>query len=130
MATTGPFGPTEAGGCLGESIGSRRRSPADRIAPAVDPLFRAGLAPAVAAWALSLGTPLGDHAPGCLFRLFLHQDCWGCGTLRALAALLRLDLAGALGLNPLSPLVAASLVAVSATGFRNLHTRYRSPSHG
>ncbi|MCA6295402.1 MAG: DUF2752 domain-containing protein, partial [Phenylobacterium sp.] len=50
----------------------------------------------MAAWALSLGTPIGDHAPGCLFRLMFDQHCWGCGTLRAMAALLRLDLPGAL----------------------------------
>jgi hypothetical protein len=75
-----------------------------RLQPMIDPLFRIGLAPAMALWAVSLGTPVGAHGPGCLFRLVLGQDCWGCGTLRALAALLRLDLSGALALNPLSPL--------------------------
>jgi hypothetical protein len=98
--------------------------------PGIDALFRAGLAPAVAAWALSLGTPVGAHAPGCLFRFALDIDCWGCGILRALAALLRLDLAGALALNPFSPLVAATLVAVSAGGLLELHTRYRRSPHG
>ncbi|MFM8377535.1 MAG: DUF2752 domain-containing protein [Phenylobacterium sp.] len=99
-------------------------------APGIDALFRAGLAPAVAAWALSLGTPVGVHAPGCLFRLLLDQDCWGCGTLRAMAALLRLDLAGAVALNPFSPLVAATLVAVSAGGLLELHALNRRHSHG
>ena len=101
-----------------------------RLQPMIDPLFRVGLAPAVALWAVSLGTPVGAHAPGCLFRLVLGQDCWGCGTLRALAALLRLDLSGALALNPLSPLVAATLIALSASGLLELHTRYRSAPHG
>jgi hypothetical protein len=101
-----------------------------RLQPMIDPLSRIGLAPAVALWSLSLGTPVGAHAPGCLFRLVLGQDCWGCGTLRALAALLRLDLAGALALNPFSPLVAATLVVLSASGLLELHTRYRSAPHG
>lgn len=96
----------------------------------VDPLFRAALAPGVAVWALSLGTPVGDHAPGCLLRLVFDQACWGCGTLRAMAALLRLDLAGAVALNPLSPLTAAALVAVSASGVFNLHAVFGRPSHG
>jgi hypothetical protein len=101
-----------------------------QIQPSIDPLFRVGLVPAVAAWALSLGTPVGTHAPGCLFRLFADHECWGCGTLRALAALLRLDLSGALALNPLSPLVATTLVVLSASGLLELHTRYRSAPHG
>lgn len=101
-----------------------------RLQPMIDPLFRLGLAPAVALWAVSLGTPAGAHAPGCLFRLVLGQDCWGCGTLRALGALLRLDLSGALALNPLSPLVAATLVVLSASGLLELHTRYRRADHG
>lgn len=111
-------------------IGRRPGPPAGGIGPLVDPLFRAALAPVVAAWALSLGTPVGVHAPGCLFRFFLDQDCWGCGTLRAMAALLRLDLAGAIALNPFSPLVAATLVAVSAGGFLELHTHHRRHAHG
>ena len=101
-----------------------------RLQPMIDPLFRLGLAPAVAVWAVSLGAPIGAHAPGCLFRLVLGQDCWGCGTLRALAALLRLDLSGALALNPLSPLVATTLIALSASGLLELHTRYRRADHG
>jgi len=101
-----------------------------RLQPMIDPLFRVGLAPAVAAWALSLGTPFGTHAPGCLFRLFADHECWGCGTLRAMAALLRLDLSSALALNPLSPLVATTLVALSASGLLELHTRYRRADHG
>ena len=96
----------------------------------VDPLFRAALAPGVALWALSLGTPVGAHAPGCLFRLVFDQACWGCGTLRAMAALLRLDLSAALALNPLSPMVAATLVALSVSGLLNLHTVFGRPSHG
>lgn len=73
---------------------------------------------------------MGDHAPGCLFRFFLDQECWGCGTLRAMAALLRLDLAGALALNPFSPLVAATLVAVSGGGLLELHAHNRRTPHG
>ena len=101
-----------------------------RLQPMIDPLFRIGLAPAVALWAVSLGTPVGAHAPGCLFRLVLGQDCWGCGTLRALAALLRLDLSSALAFNPLSPLVAATLVVLSASGLLELQIRYRRADHG
>lgn len=73
---------------------------------------------------------MGDHAPGCLFRYFLDQDCWGCGTLRAVAALLRLDLTAALALNPFSPLVAATLVAVSAGGLLELHANNRRSPNG
>lgn len=112
------------------SIGWRGSALAGWRAPAIDPLFRAGLSPAVALWSLSLGTPVGDHAPGCLFRLMFDQHCWGCGTLRAMAALLRLDLPGALALNPLSPLVAATLLVLSAGGLQELHTQYRRHPHG
>jgi hypothetical protein len=101
-----------------------------RLQPMIDPLFRLGLAPAVALWAVSLGTPAGAHAPGCLFRLVLGHECWGCGTLRALAALLRLDLSGALALNPLSPLVAATLVVLSASGLLNLQAALGRSHHG
>ena len=102
----------------------------ERLRPWIDPLLKVGLAPAVAVWALSLGTPVGAHAPGCLFRLFMDHECWGCGTLRAMAALLRFDLSGALALNPLSPLVAATLVALSASGLLNLYAAFGRPSHG
>ena len=102
----------------------------ERLRPLIDPLLKVGLAPAVALWALSLGTPVGAHAPECLFRFVFDHDCWGCGTLRAMAALLRLDLPAALALNPLSPLVAAALVAVSASGGLNLHAIFRRSSHG
>jgi hypothetical protein len=102
----------------------------ERLQPLIDSLLKVGLAPAVAVWALSLGTPAGAHAPGCLFRLFTDHECWGCGTLRAMAALLRFDLSSALALNPLSPLVAATLVALSASGLLNLHAALGRPSHG
>ncbi|MFM1960958.1 MAG: hypothetical protein RL588_2475 [Pseudomonadota bacterium] len=102
----------------------------ERLQPWIDPLLKVGLAPAVAVWALSLGTPVGAHAPGCLFKIFMDHECWGCGTLRAMAALLRLDLSAALALNPLSPLVAATLVALSVSGLLNLHAVFGRPSHG
>ena len=102
----------------------------ERLQPMIDPLFRVGMVPAVAVWALSLGTPVGAHGPGCLFRLFTDHECWGCGTLRAMAALLRLDLSGALALNPLSPLVAATLVALFASGLLNLQAALGRPAHG
>lgn len=102
----------------------------ERLQPWIDPLLKVGLAPAVAVWALSLGTPVGAHAPGCLFRIITNHECWGCGTLRAMAALLRLDLAGALALNPLSPLVAATLVALSVSGLLTLCIAFGRPSHG
>ena len=102
----------------------------ERLQPWIDPLLKVGLAPAVAVWALSLGTPVGAHAPGCLFKIFMDHECWGCGTLRAMAALLRLDVSAALALNPLSPLVAATLVALSVSGLLNLRTAFGRPSHG
>ena len=102
----------------------------ERLQPLMDPLLKVGLAPAVAVWALSLETPVGTHAPGCLFRLFADHECWGCGTLRAMAALLRFDLSAALALNPLSPLVAATLVALSASGLLNLHAALGRSHHG
>ena len=102
----------------------------ERLPPLIDPLLKVGLAPAVAVWALSLGTPVGAHAPGCLFRLFTDHECWGCGTLRAMAALLRFDRSAALALNPLSPLVAATLVALFASGLLNLQAALGRPAHG
>ncbi len=40
----------------------------------------------------------------CLFKRMTGLPCATCGTTRALARLFRLDLAGALGLNPLATL--------------------------
>jgi len=47
-----------------------------------------------------------------------------------MAALLRLDLSGALALNPFSPLVATTLVVLSASGLLNLHAALGRPAHG
>lgn len=38
---------------------------------------------------------------GCVFQHFLHIPCPGCGMTRALRAVLRLDLRGAWGYNPM-----------------------------
>lgn len=43
--------------------------------------------------------------PRCPVYLYLHLQCPGCGATRALAALLRGDIAEALNLNPLTTLL-------------------------
>ncbi len=47
----------------------------------------------------------------CAFKAFTGLPCPTCGSTRAAAHLARLDLAGALALNPLATAAAAALVA-------------------
>ena len=49
---------------------------------------------------------------GCLFKMLLHVPCPSCGSTRAVMAVFRGDVAGALCLNPLGLLLAAGLVAL------------------
>ena len=37
----------------------------------------------------------------CLFKLFFHHECWGCGLTRAVAALSHLEFEQAYDYNPL-----------------------------
>jgi hypothetical protein len=42
---------------------------------------------------------LGDTYPICLFRIFFNQQCYGCGTTRALWSLLHLSFREAIAYN-------------------------------
>lgn len=69
-----------------------------------------GLAAAAALLALVLPAPTGEPRPVfCPSRLLLGLPCPGCGMTRAVAALLRGDLAGAFILHPWAPVLAAQL---------------------
>lgn len=61
------------------------------------------------------------NAPGnlflpCLFRQFTGLYCPGCGTTRALHALVHGDLGGFIAMNPLLAVVAPGLLVVTAHG--------------
>ena len=75
------------------------------------PVLRIVLLAALAAWIIiSAYVP---ELPGlCPVQRFLHLRCPGCGMSRALAALLRLDFAGALQYNLLAPLILGYLLYV------------------
>lgn len=88
------------------------------------PPRRAGFAVAVAAmagagvWLLRMFDP---NAPGnvflpCLFRQFTGWYCPGCGTTRALHALVHGDPAEALAMNPLLAVLAPGLLVVALHG--------------
>jgi hypothetical protein len=51
----------------------------------------------------------------CPFRLVTHLDCPSCGMTRAFRAMGRLDVRGAMGYNPLGPLL--FLVVLSGWGY-------------
>ena len=66
-----------------------------------------GLALASAAAAAVAAGSLADGPTLCLFRLTTGVPCPGCGLTRGMAWLARGELARALGLHPLAPLLAA-----------------------
>ncbi len=55
----------------------------------------------------------------CPFYHYLHLECPGCGTTRALAALLHGNIAEAFRLNPLTTLLAAPAAVYAALFYRN-----------
>lgn len=72
--------------------------------------------------ALTLGTLglggalLGSGRVECAFARLVHIPCPACGSTRAALALLHLDLAQALRLNPAAPFVLVTLGALGARG--------------
>lgn len=81
-----------------------------------DRLALAGSVAAVAA-AVAIGRvpALMPRFPLCPSVLLFDRLCPGCGLTRSFAALGRADLAGAVALNPLGPVLFAILLAVAAT---------------
>ncbi len=64
-------------------------------------------------WVLGSAASAGQGVwGGCLFKTLLHVPCPSCGATRAVVAVFRGDVAGALCLNPLGLLLAAGLVAL------------------
>jgi hypothetical protein len=52
----------------------------------------------------------------CPFAAIFHQPCPGCGTTRAVRALLSLDFATAIHFNPMAPLVVLSVAVIVCEG--------------
>lgn len=70
-----------------------------------------GLGALLVALALrSFALPQGRDASICFLRRFVGLPCPGCGLTRAFAALVRGDLAAAVLLHPLSPVLATELL--------------------
>jgi hypothetical protein len=44
---------------------------------------------------------LGDTYPICLYRIIFHQNCWGCGTTRAIWSIIHFNINQALEYNRL-----------------------------
>ncbi|MGE5275586.1 MAG: DUF2752 domain-containing protein [Acidobacteriota bacterium] len=92
-----------------------------------------GAAAAAAAGLAPLAARAAELLPPCLFRSVTGLPCPTCGSTRAVLALARLDLAGAVALNPLA--VAAAIVfvaggliaAIAALGGRPLREPQRYP---
>jgi Protein of unknown function (DUF2752) len=59
---------------------------------------------------------VGSGVMRCPFAVLTHHPCPGCGSTRAVRALLSFDFAGAMRLNPIAPLVAlfTGIIAVDA----------------
>lgn len=87
---------------MGPTVGSRRIAPAAPRLPARGRLGLVVSAVLVAAAVLHRFDPAEAwFFPPCLFFTATGLACPGCGTTRALHALLHLDLAAAFGLSPL-----------------------------
>jgi hypothetical protein len=73
-------------------------------------------------WALRHADPNAAGSPflPCLFNAFTGLYCPGCGTTRALHALVHGDLVGMLAMNPLLPLVLVALpiLVLQGLGYR------------
>ena len=69
-----------------------------------------------AAILLVIALVMGSGLVPCAFARVTHLPCPGCGSTRAVAALLRGDLTGVLHMNPLGPVMALvlGLLAVEA----------------
>lgn len=67
------------------------------------------------------------HAPKCIFKLLTGWDCPGCGSQRALHALLHGHILRALSLNPFVFIaVPAAVLFLIAEGVRRQHPRFYS----
>jgi hypothetical protein len=73
-------------------------------------------AAAYAAGLATLGLVLASGAVRCPVAALLHQPCPGCGTRRALLALLSLDFASVIQLNPVAPIVAVAIAVIVIDG--------------
>lgn len=91
----------------------RRRAVLDLLVPTTT--AAAALAAAVVVAAVDPNTP--GHYPTCPVLAVTGLFCTGCGTLRAMHALLHADLLGALAMNPLAVLLAPVAVVSWAAWF-------------
>ncbi len=64
----------------------------------------------------ALGVVLASGFVRCPFAALTHHPCPGCGSTRAVLALLSLDFVGALRFNPAAPLIALATSVVAAEG--------------
>lgn len=77
---------------------------------------RVGLAALYGAAAAALGGVLGSGVIRCPFAALTHHPCPGCGSTRAVVALLSLHFGEAFRLNPCAPFVAAAAGALLLEG--------------
>ena len=77
---------------------------------------RLGLAGAYAAAIAAFGLLLGSGVIDCPFAAMTHHPCPGCGSTRAVLALLSLHVGEAFRLNPAAPVVVVSVGVIIVEG--------------
>ena len=97
---------------------------------------RIGLAGAYVVAIAAVAAVLGSGVIRCPFAAMTHHPCPGCGSTRAVLALLSLHLGEAFRLNPSAPVVAVSTAVIAGEGLfrilRDGHARdlaLRGPAH-
>jgi len=78
---------------------------------------RAALAAAYATGVAAVVLVLGSGVIRCPFAAVTHHPCPGCGSTRAVLALVSLHVGEAFRLNPSAPIIAASVGVIVVEGF-------------
>lgn len=63
-----------------------------------------------------VGLVLGSGLIGCPVARLTHHPCPGCGSTRAVLALLHLHFGEAFELNPIAPIIVASIAVIAGEG--------------
>jgi hypothetical protein len=85
-----------------------------KIKPTIsfDSLLKIGLFPLVLIYSLLPQNIFNAMGPDCIFKSIFEFACFGCGMSRALRELLQFHFGAAMELNPFSPLVLGTVVAI------------------
>lgn len=99
-------------------------APAAPLSVAPPPLsVRLRRAALTAAFFALLGGMLSAKAVPCAFATVFHQPCPGCGSTRAVLALLHGDVGSMVRFNPIGPVAAVLIGALAAQSFASVLVR-------